>query len=255
MSDVFAVDPKELDVFFPEIRQHFLEEYPFEGVGAILGDKYVRLTNVSTDRRNRVEVLNSEITPMVVSGRLRAVVHSHPDHGAWPSLDDMKSQISMGIPHGIVSVERGKTVSRPVWFGDQIKYPPLKGREFVHGVTDCYSLIRHWYYETWGLLIIDKPRDYEWWNKPDLTPNNNLYEHFLAEAGFVEVKLDDIQFGDGMLFRIASFTNSKAKINHGSIYTGNNLMIHQFLGLASKEEPVGRWLHRCCKVVRHSSRL
>lgn len=44
------------------------------------------------------------------------------------------------------------------------------GRKFVHGSTDCYSLVRDFYKNEFGIELTDYARAEFWWNK-----GQNLY--------------------------------------------------------------------------------
>jgi cell wall-associated NlpC family hydrolase len=78
------------------------------------------------------------------AGRILAVVHSHPDAPAQPSEADRASCEATGLPWVIVSVREGQ-FEELHQFAPTGWQAPLLGRQFFHGVLDCYTLVRDWY--------------------------------------------------------------------------------------------------------------
>jgi len=85
------------------------------------------------------------------SGPILAVVHSHPDAAPLPSQADLVACERTGIPWFILGWPT------EIWhFMTPKGYrAPLIGREFVHGVLDCYTLIRDWYQEVRSVSLLD----------------------------------------------------------------------------------------------------
>ena len=48
------------------------------------------------------------------------------------------------MPWGIIPTD-GERVGDPIMWGDQLPIAPLIGREFRHGTSDCYTLVRDAY--------------------------------------------------------------------------------------------------------------
>src|SRR5699024_4319957 len=107
-----------------------------------------------------------------------------------PSAADMRGQINTGVAWGIVATD-GERCAGLAWWGDGVERAPLIGRGFVHGVTDCYALVRDYYAIELGIALPDYPRDWEWWHK-----GGNLYLEGVASAGFARIEADDAQPGD-----------------------------------------------------------
>jgi cell wall-associated NlpC family hydrolase len=99
--------------------------------------------------------------------------------------------------------------------------PPLIGRGFQHGVTDCYSYIRDWYRVERGVELPQFVRDWDWWKLGD-----DLYAKGFASAGFTEAH-DAPQRGDVLLYTVGSKV-----VNHGAIYEGGGVLSHH---LATRE--------------------
>lgn len=209
--------------------------YPQEACGILAGGQYLPIDNVHEDPEHHFAMPGS-----VWRFGPEAVFHSHTNRRKAPSRDDMEQQIRSALPWAIVTTD-GKVVSDPVWFGDQVPIPPLIGRDFVHGVTDCFSLARDWY-RMRGIVFPDVPRDDEWWND-----GGNLYLDYMMQSGFriFHVGPDysgPLEIGDGLLMRISR----QVKVpHHGAVYVGNGKMIHHLADTThprlSVEEPVHRW--------------
>ena len=111
-------------------------EFPdIEICGFVVGGEYVRGVNTHPNPSE-----NFRTTPPD-EGEFDAVVHSHPNGNRYPSKSDMQSQLAVQKPYYIVTID--KVYGPEIFgFGDQLEKPPLLGRKFRHGVTDCYSLVK-----------------------------------------------------------------------------------------------------------------
>lgn len=168
---------------------------------------------------------------------VRAVVHSHPEGPAWPSVDDMRQAQADSAAWGIV-VPRGVADPGLFWFGDDI-LPSLAERGYRHGVTDCYALVRDWFRTHHGLTLIDRPRAWEWWDDGD-----DIYTAHFAESGFARLPGDAVpRRGDVALAAVLG-----PVINHALVYLGQGLVLHHLAGRRGydparlpRREPVERW--------------
>lgn len=222
------------DNYKTEIQDYLISQYPREGVVAITSLGLEFLENIAEEPNEQFR-LKKEDTLRIYENGLLAIVHSHPDQFHCPSAQDMKGQSESGVPWGICKTVEGQS-TEILWFGDQIEKKQLIGRPFVHGVTDCYNLIRDYYKETYQIELKDYPRDWEWWLK------QNLYEEFFGDCGF-EIVQDQPQCGDVFLAKIKSNV-----FNHGGIYLGKELILHHLTSTKpidfsriSKREPISRW--------------
>ena len=76
---------------------------------------------------------------------------------------------------------------------------PYVGREFVHGVVDCYSLVRDWYAREWGIELRDYDRRDQWWDHGE-----NLYLENFQKEGFHKIPVEELQRGDALLMQLVS---------------------------------------------------
>ena len=74
-------------------------------------------------------------------GSAQMILHSHPNGPVFPSRPDMEGQIATAVPWGIIALDEERIGDPEIW-GDQLPVVPLLGRSFMHGIRDCYSLIR-----------------------------------------------------------------------------------------------------------------
>jgi cell wall-associated NlpC family hydrolase len=110
---------------------------------------------------------------------------------------------------------------------------PLVGRQWSHGVLDCYAIIRDWYKLERNIELLDFERRDEWWKIGE-----NLYLDNFEKAGFRKTTLDKLQKGDVILMTI----NSPVP-NHGAVYLGDNMILHHVHGrLSTRDIFGGYWL-------------
>lgn len=97
--------------------------------------------------------------------------------------------------------------------------PEYEGRPFLHGLFDCYTLVRDYYKRNFQIFLpTNIQRDWEWWNK-----GQNLYLENAKDCSFIES--DDIQKHDVLIMNI----NSPVP-NHAAIYLGDGKILHHMSG-------------------------
>jgi proteasome lid subunit RPN8/RPN11 len=176
-------------------------------------------------------------------GDVLAVVHSHPHASANPSMADRVQCERSGLPWIVVGWPSGMLVELAPsgWSA------PLEGREFHHGVLDCYTLVQDWYWRELAIALPDFDREDGWWER-----GGNLYRANLERAGFVEVGGQEPQRGDGLLMRV----RSPEVDNHAAVYLGDGYMLHHLYGQLSRRERWDwPWQRRTTAIVRHRSLL
>lgn len=122
------------------------------------------------------------------------------------------------------------------------KYENLVGHPYVAGRQDCFSVIRDYYQQNFGIRFKNYARPDRFWEDPAL----DLYQLFGREGG-VMVHDNSVQTGDVLL--IPLMTRIAA---HAAVVVGDNLMLHHPPGGLSCVEPLRpRWLSRAAMVLRH----
>lgn len=195
---------------------------------------YHRLVNRSPTPQRDFTI---EAAAVAGLGEVLAVVHSHPQGPPWPSAADLRQSQADDVAWGI-ALPRGRPHAGLFWFGGRIAHP-LMTRGYRHGVTDCYALVRDWFAETHGLRLIDRPRDWQWWQQDE-----DIYSAHFADSGFHRLPADaGIAAGDVALAAVLGDV-----INHALIHLGDGLVLHHPAGRAGydpdrlpRTEPVERW--------------
>lgn len=205
-------------ILIHEMRKHARAEYPREAVGLVVGGEYVRLKNTHANPEKFFDTDPEEVAQYSKTGKLEAMIHSHPKGPQWPSRADMAAQIAWGIPFGIVACS-DQAADKPFFWGDGVAIPDFIGRPFRHGVTDCYSLIRDWWRVHKKFTLPEIPRDWLWWER-----GADMYTTALQPAGFVALEDgQELKAGDGFLSSVGSETNI---FNHAGIFIGNGSILH-----------------------------
>lgn len=235
------------------INKHTLDVYPEEAVICITASDAIPLKNIADNPCEDFKVNASEFYKL--NGI--ALVHSHPVdlskplsptfRNAYyvdrrvPSAHDMKTQLAMGIPFGIISCD-GKEVSPILWFPDLDS--PLEGHQYTHGVYDCYRVIRAYHWQNYGIDIGDCPRDYDWYiTRP------KLYLEEFANFGFEEVQEKDLRPGDVLIIRLI-----KNYETHAGIYIGDDKFIHHVNDQFSKIDNYSSWRTKVTRYLRYKGK-
>lgn len=233
--------------YVEQIEAEANKEFPKEAVWLITKKGCKRVKNVHEQPESYFRISEAETKKAMAAGLL-AVVHTHPNGEAIPSSSDMAGQISTRVPWGILTCD-GVGTSAIVWWGDGVEKPPLIGRTFRHGVTDCYALIKDYYDLELGIKLPDFPRDWAWWNE-----DQNLFEQGFTKAGFKQIDASDAQPGDVWLAKIGNVEVA----NHGGVLLENDLMIHQTGSndavddsRPSAREPIYRYLRHITHWLRY----
>lgn len=210
-------------------KAHAIAAHPHESCGLVTAAGYVPCRNVHPEPRDHFEIAPDEL---LAHSPILAVLHSHVAgrHPPHPSRGDMAQQIAMDPPWGIIMTD-GVGALDPVLWGDFRLDEPLLGRPFVHGISDCYALIRSYYWQTRGARLPDQPRDYEWWTLGE----NHYLDHF-ARLGFRVIDARDARPGDGFLAQVVSPVP-----NHGGVLVEDGLILHHLDRRLSRREPAFPW--------------
>ncbi|WP_082152509.1 C40 family peptidase [Candidatus Rhodobacter oscarellae] len=217
---------------------------PNEACGLVRAGRFVPCENVAEDPSVAFEVPTKDLAQAYTAGDLEGVVHSHPGGPWWPSEADMAAQIETGVPWAIlVPGDDGAELAchwgapRPPVFHDGLHVP----RAFLHGVSDCYSLVADYYAEQGGPSLPAFARQWEWWASPE-TPGG-LYLDNLEAQGFEVLSTAPQEYaelarpGDAYLMAVRSKVP-----NHAGIYLGDGLLLEHMHGNLSHREPIARKL-------------
>lgn len=230
-------------------QAHAAECYPNESCGLIVmaedGERYVPCSNSHDKPSEHFRLSGEDFAEAEDIGEIKAVVHSHPNASGNPSdADRVQCELS-GYPWHILSI--GMVDGKPEFGRQGYCQPcgylaPLQGRQFAHGILDCYTLFKDFLLREYGIRMNNYEREDDWWDK-----GQDLYSiDRLNAEGLFQIK-DDPRRGDIILMNIRSKV-----ANHAAVYLGDGQMLHHLHGKLSRNEPYGgMWAERTMLIVRH----
>lgn len=238
---------------------HAKAQFPKESCGFVAAGAYVACDNTHKTPERDFTISDPRYDAAVIGKTLQAVIHSHPNGPVRPSEKDMQSQVSTGVPWVIITLNE-KGPGESIAWGGNLPIAPVIGRPFVHGVFDCYALIRDVFRKgkdelakeqvAWPfapILLPEFPRSDDWWND-----GQNLYLDGFEKAGFKEIPRSEAAAGDVFLTAIGnSHINPKKIINHGGVLLQNGELLHHFATQPSRRSIAGPWMRSIQKFVRY----
>jgi len=206
--------------------------------------RLIECQNVADDPYHQFKISAEEWAYLDVDHDVLSVWHTHPNGDASPSQADRIMIEATGLPWHIVSwPQAGHSYTEPTGY-----QAPYEGRVFVHGVLDCYALVRDWYKREMGIDLPNDDRPDNWWNK-----GQNIYLDGFAKNGFVALPYDTSQLrrGDGILMQVASRVP-----NHAAVYLGDGKILHHVHDHLSNITTYGGfWLKNTTHYLRHQSQI
>jgi len=215
---------------------HAKVEDPKESVGLLLNvkgkERYYPCNNLSMSSYQCFVLDPVDYVQADSIGEITAIIHSHPVTPPTPSQADLVSCEDSNLPWYIVNPKTEQ------WGYCEPKgyKAPLLGREWVWGVTDCWSLVRDWYREEKQIEL----KDYQRSMTPEEFLKNPLFEEYATQTGFRELEPNEpLQEGDVLLMSILHPT-----LNHVAIFLGD-MVLHHLADRLSCREPYSPWLLKC----------
>lgn len=231
-----------LEALVPAVLAHAEKEEPREccGVAVVVKGrlKYWPCRNIATS--GEFYIHPEDYAAAEDAGEIVGICHSHVNLPPIPSEADLVMCEKTGLPWLIVNAKtRAHHIMQPSGYK-----LPLIGRKFVHGVVDCWSLVRDYYSQELGIQLPDYQRADNWW-----LAGQNLYLDNLENAGFVRVK--EMQKHDMLLMRVASPVP-----NHAAVYIGDGHILQHCHGrLSSRDVYGGYWRKVTAYICRHKELL
>ena len=219
-----------------EALLHAKDQEPKEAVGLVLNIrgklKYYPCNNLAITDHQCFILDPEDYLKADNAGDIVGIFHSHPINPPTPSQADKFSCEASGLPWYIVN-----PTSQEWSYLEPCGYkPPLLGRQWVWGVTDCWSLVRDWYKENKNINLRD-------WERP-LTPqefnDKPLFEQCADDTNFRELQNNErLEDGDVLLMSIMYPT-----LNHVALFFQGDV-IHHLTDRLSCREPYSEWLLKC----------
>ncbi len=215
---------------------HAKKEDPKESVGLLLNikgkERYYPCNNLALTNHQCFILDPEDYVKADSIGSITAIIHSHPITPPTPSQADKVSCEQSNLPWHIVNPKTEKWASlQPTGYK-----APLIGRQWVWGVTDCWSLVRDYYKEQKKIELLD----YERSMLPEDFLKNPLFEKYAERTGFRELKQNEsLEQGDVLLMSILHPT-----LNHVAIFLGD-MVLHHLADRLSCREPYSEWLLKC----------
>lgn len=221
------------------VAAHAAQAAPRECCGVVVltdGLARYRACRNASQGDSEFEIMAEDWAAAEDAGAIVAVCHSHPFTSPEPSQADLVACERSGLPWLIVNHPVGHwRLIEPSGYR-----APLIGRQFSHGVLDCYTLLRD-YFLTVGVVLQDFERSERWWEH-----GGDLYRQHFAEAGFEAVK-DGPREHDVLLMTIASRVP-----NHAAVYVGQQLILHHLQDRMSCRTVYGGWYRKnTTNILRH----
>lgn len=230
----------DLVPILPEVHAHAAREQPREccGLAVVRRGKLRYWPCRNTAAEAEFAIHPEDQAAAEDAGEVVAICHSHVYLPPQPSEADRVMCERTGLPWLIISWPTGThTIIEPTGYR-----APLVGRPFVHGVLDCYTLVRD-YYASLGIELPDYEREEEWWLR-----GGDLYRAHFAEAGFVAVA-GPPKVHDGLLMQVASPVP-----NHAAVMVEPGIILQHCHGrLSSRDVYGGYWRKVTTHVLRHRS--
>lgn len=216
---------------------HAKREYPNEACGLVAGGKYYPCVNSHDTPSEHFRIDPERYAEVEDIAPIDAIFHSHPDHAPTPSVVDRAGCDASGVPWIILGLKEGKVAG---WETVEPKGSALVGREFVHGVHDCLSIVLDFYRREMGIELGNYKREDDWWNK-----GQNLYLELLPMAGFE--KVNTLEHGDVVLMQVRSPVPNHAGVylktgilqTEPELYPAPGSILHHMYGRDSKRDVYG----------------
>ena len=231
---------------------HAVRDYPNESCGLVVSvgrkERYVPCRNVAADPKADFEIHGLDWDAAEELGTITMVVHSHPDTGPHPTESDRLGCEHSKLPWTILAVhaDPSQPEAPPVVVSSHSFAPmgyeaPLRGREFIFGKQDCYTLVQDYYKRELGIELPDFARTDKFWERGE-----NLYMDNFASAGFEEIPAP-AQKGDLILMAIRSDI-----VNHAGIWLGDKdaMLHHPYEHLSERTVYGGYWAENTRAFIR-----
>ena len=216
--------------------EHAKKENPKESCGLLINvrgkEKYFPCGNLSLSSHQCFILDPEDYVRADNLGDIIGVIHSHPKTPPNPSQADLISCEQSGLVWHIVNPETETwSTCKPNGYK-----PPFYGRQWVWGITDCWSLVRDWYKEEKNIIL----KDWERPTTPEEFLENPMFEKCAWRTGFRKLRPEE-NLENGDLLFMSIFGKG---LNHVAIFYKGEV-IHHLADRLSCKEPYSEWLLKC----------
>lgn len=169
--------------------------------------------NKSKNPENTFEISTDDFLKAENLGTIYGIFHSHPNENSDFSQNDLDCAEEAGLPIFCYSLQDKKIQEfRPRDYKAQILQ-----KEFICGVSDCFSLVRDYYWNNFNYLIddFDREEEFEKSNSPLILENYEKQGFFFPENQI------DIKEHDVLLYK----SIRSVYPHHFEIFVGNSKTI------------------------------
>ena len=215
---------------------HAKVEDPKESVGLLLNvkgkERYYPCNNLSMTSYQCFILDPIDYVKADSVGEITGIVHSHPVTPPTPSQADLISCENSNLPWHIVNPKTEQ------WgYCEPSGYKaPLLGREWVWGITDCWSLVVDWYKEEKNIELLDYQRP----AKVEDFLADPVFEKYLPSRGF-RLLTPNEELINGDVLAMSIFGQG---LNHVAIFLDGDVL-HHLADRLSCKEPYSPWLLKC----------
>ena len=221
---------------------HAQREDPKESCGLLLNikgkERYYPCRNLSMTEHQCFIIDPEDYVKADNIGDIIGVVHSHPITPPNPSQADKIGCEDSNLPWHIVNPKTQQwAYLEPCGYK-----PPILGRQWVWGVTDCWALVRDWYREEKAIDLMKgiRPLCPEQFVNSPMSEEHGDGHNFLRQAGFRLLEPNEkLENGDVLLMSIFS-----KGLNHAAVFV-NGDVLHHLTDRLSCIEPYSEWLQKC----------
>lgn len=223
---------------------HAMEEAPKEACGLVVNGEYIPCINSHPSPKTNFAISSESYAAAERKGNIEAIFHSHPSDYNGFSPHDAKACRASNVPWAMYCLATGD------WhYADPTGNAPYEGRQWHYGIHDCYSLVRDFYRNEFGIELDDFERgdEMEWENS-----DWNMFEQNFENQGFVACDVSEKK-GDVVLMQLqASMPNHVGVIARPE----HNIFYHHLLDRLSEANVYGGyWAKHTCRVLRHRELL
>lgn len=250
---MITLNTEQLD----KIKTHTLTCYPEECCGVITDIDFFPIKNIAPEPKGAFQMDKDIYNDYVKNNNVIGIYHSHirefgVNYGyiskfdlRTPSPRDVLSQKAMGIPFLIGGTD-GETFELPIEY-PQDQNTSLHGRPFMFYLNDCFTLMRDYYFQTYGINIKPHHESFDWINKGEgiVYP---FYDAFMEEWGFHEIPIEEAEEGDVVIMSV------RGTANHMGVLVGDNRILHHMIGQLSGSESRARIQSYVHKYLRHKDK-